>query len=86
MVTPVTQPAEYEVTWNNAGGRVWVRQDEVRVDGCQKKLERLQGQDRGVGARLQSGSVFEAGIERLVCLRIGSTGSTAVVLRIGLCR
>ncbi len=36
MVTPVTQPAEYQVSWNNAGGRVWVRQDEVRVDGCEK--------------------------------------------------
>ncbi len=38
MVTPVTQPAEYQVSWNNEGGRVWVRQGEVRIDGCEKRL------------------------------------------------
>jgi len=38
MVTPVTQPAEYQVSWNNDGGRVWVHKGEVTVDGCQKKL------------------------------------------------
>jgi hypothetical protein len=38
MVTPVIQPAEYQVSWNNEGGRVWVRQGEVRIDGCEKKL------------------------------------------------
>ncbi len=59
MVTPVTQPAEYQVSWNNDGGRVWVRQGEVRIDGCEKKLtvpkDKLAelGRDCKVGAYLR---------------------------------
>jgi hypothetical protein len=37
-VTPIVQPAKYQVSWSNEGGRVWVRQGEVRIDGCEKKL------------------------------------------------
>ena len=59
MVTPVTQPAEYQVSWNNGGGRVWVRQGEVRIDGCEKKLnvptDKIAelGRDCKVGAYLR---------------------------------
>ena len=59
VVTPVTQPAEYQVSWNNGGGRVWVRQGEVRIDGCEKKLnvptDKIAelGRDCKVGAYLR---------------------------------
>ena len=59
VVTPGTQPAEYQVSWNNGGGRVWVRQGEVRIDGCEKKLnvptDKIAelGRDCKVGAYLR---------------------------------
>jgi hypothetical protein len=62
MVTPVVKPAEYQVSWNNEGGRVWVRQGEVTVDGCEKKLnvptDKIAelGRDCKLGAYLRPGS------------------------------
>jgi hypothetical protein len=37
-VTPVAPYSIYQVSWEREGGRVWVRQGEVRIDGCNKKL------------------------------------------------
>jgi len=37
-VTPTTPYSKYQVSWNKEGGRVWVYKGEVRIDGCEKKL------------------------------------------------
>jgi hypothetical protein len=70
MVTPVTQLAEYQVSWGNEGGRVWVREGEVRIEGCEKglnvpkdKLAEL-GRDCKLGAYLRphAGAVDALGL------------------------
>jgi hypothetical protein len=37
-VAPVASYSIYQVSWAPEGGRVWVREGEVRIDGCEKKL------------------------------------------------
>ena len=37
-VTPTAPSVRYQVSWTNDGGRVWVYEGEVTVDGCEKKL------------------------------------------------
>lgn len=37
-VTPTTAYSKYQVSWNNEGGRVWIYEGEVRIDGCERKL------------------------------------------------
>ena len=37
-VTPIPPSARYQVSWTNEGGRVWVYDGGVTIDGCGKKL------------------------------------------------
>lgn len=38
LVMPTAPYAIYQVSWAPDGGRVWVREGEVRIDGCERKL------------------------------------------------
>jgi hypothetical protein len=65
-VVPVVQPTVYQVSWSNGRGRVWVREGEVRIDGCEKKLNVPKdtiadlGRDCKVGAYLHpSGGLWD---------------------------
>jgi hypothetical protein len=37
-VTPTAPFSKYQVSWAPDGGRVWVYEGEVRINGCEKKL------------------------------------------------
>ncbi len=37
-VTPTAPYSRYQVSWTGNGGRVWVYEGQVRIDGCEKKL------------------------------------------------
>ncbi len=58
-VTPITPSTWYQVSWTNEGGRVWVRDGDVSIDGCGKKLtvpkDKIAelGRDCKVGAYLR---------------------------------
>jgi hypothetical protein len=71
MVTPTTASSRYQVSWAPEGGRVWVYEGEVRIDGCQKKLtvpkDKIAelGRDCKLGAYLRppgGGSVAAVGL------------------------
>ena len=38
IVTPNAPSVRYQVSWTIEGGRVWVYDGEVKIDGCGKKL------------------------------------------------
>ena len=58
-VTPAAPSVRYQVSWNNEGGRVWVYEGKVTIDGCGQKLtvpkDKIAelGRDCKVGAYLR---------------------------------